>query len=92
MGIFNNGPQGGHPNVVTALRRPGNQAIYQIHRNLGVGEQENTDPELIANKGPSDKCPAEGIRLTVAPDSKSYEVTVGHDGKPRRFETRQGGR
>lgn len=94
VGIFNNGPRkGGHPNVVTALRRvPGIQAIYQIHRNLGVGAQENTDPELIANKGPSDKCAGEGIHLTVAGDGKSYEVAVGHEGKPRRFETRQGGR
>jgi competence protein ComEC len=94
VAIFNNGPRkGGHPSVVATLRRvPGIQAIYQMHRNLLSGDQENTDPALIANKGPSDKCAAEGIHLAVAPDGKSYEVTVGHDGKPRRFETRQGGR
>ncbi|CAN5593815.1 hypothetical protein BH10PLA2_BH10PLA2_27520 [soil metagenome] len=94
VAIFNNGPRkGGHPSVVATLRRvPGLQAIFQMHRNLQSGDQENTEPAHIANKESSDKCAAEGIRLTVAPDSKSYEVTVGHEGKPRRFETRQGGR
>lgn len=94
VAIFNNGPRkGGHPNTLGTLRRiPGIQAIYQVHRNVAVGASENTDPELIANKGPTDKCPAEGILLTVAPDGKSYEVTVGHAGKARRFETRQGSR
>ncbi|HEV8058997.1 MAG TPA: MBL fold metallo-hydrolase [Gemmataceae bacterium] len=94
VAVFNNGPRkGGHPDVVKTLRRvPGIQAIYQMHRNLSVGQQENTDPDLIANQGPSDQCTGEGIRLSVAADGKSYEVLVGHQGKPRRFETRQGGR
>ena len=94
VAIFNNGPRkGGHPSVVATLRRlPGIQAIYQVHRNLNSGAQENTDADLIANKGPSDQCQGEGIRLSVAADGKSYEVTVGQDGKPRRFETRQSGR
>ncbi len=94
VAVFNNGPRkGGHPSVIATLRRiPGIQAIYQMHRNLQSADQENTDPALIANKGPSDKCAAEGIHLAVAPDGKSYEVTVGHEGKARRFETRQGGR
>jgi competence protein ComEC len=94
VAVFNNGPRkGGHPNVVTALRRvPGIQAIYQMHRNLSVGASENTDPDMIANQGSSDQCTGEGIRLAVAADGKSYEVTVGSQGKPRRFETRQGGR
>ncbi len=94
VAVFNNGPRkGGHPSVVATLRRlPGIQAIYQMHRNLNSAAQDNTDPDFIANKGPSDQCPAEGIRLSVAADGKSYEVAVDHDGKPRRFETRQSGR
>jgi beta-lactamase superfamily II metal-dependent hydrolase len=93
VAIFNNGPRkGGHPSVIATLRRlPGIQAIYQMHRNLLSGDQENTDAAFIANKGSSDKCPAEGIRLSVDPDGRSYEVVVGHDGKPRRFETRRSG-
>ena len=53
-----------------------------------AGAQDNTDPEFIAN--PDEKCQAESIKLSVAPDSKSYTVTVGSRGKPRRFETRSG--
>jgi hypothetical protein len=73
--------------VTAALRRsPDSPAIYQLHRNLTVGAQENTDPALIAN--PDEKCQGESIRLAVAPDGRSYTVTVGHKGKPRRYETR----
>ena len=86
--VFNNGARkGGHPSIIALLRRlPDTQAIYQLHRNLTVGAQENTDPEFIAN--PDEKCQGEGIRLSVAPDAKSYTVTVGSKGKPKRYETR----
>jgi beta-lactamase superfamily II metal-dependent hydrolase len=88
VAIYNNGPRkGAMPAVTAALRRsPEIQAIYQVHRNLTVGAQENTDPELIAN--PDEDCKGEGIALRVVADSKSYTVTVGSKGKPRRFETR----
>jgi competence protein ComEC len=89
VAIFNNGPRKGcHPSVTAALRRISDvQAIYQVHRNLTVGAQENADPEFIAN--PEEKCQGESIQLSVAPDGKSYSVTVGSRGKPRRYETRQ---
>lgn len=88
VAIFNNGPRkGAHPEVTATLRRvKGIEAIYQLHRNLGVGAQENTDPALIAN--PDEKCQGEIIKLSVAPDGKSYTITVGSKGKPRRYECR----
>jgi beta-lactamase superfamily II metal-dependent hydrolase len=88
VAVFNNGPQKGcHPLVTANLRRlPDLQAIYQLHRNLLVGTQENTEPEFIAN--PDAKCQGESIRLSVAPDARTYTVTVGSKGKPRRYETR----
>jgi beta-lactamase superfamily II metal-dependent hydrolase len=88
VAIFNNGARkGGHPQVTATLRRlPDIQAIYQMHRNVMVGDQENTDPHLIANV--EEKCQGEGIKLAVAANGKSYTVTVGSHGKPRRFETR----
>ncbi len=87
--VFANGPQKGcHASVTAELRRIADvQAIYQLHRNLTVGAQENTEPDLIAN--PEEKCQGEAIRLEVAGDGKSYAVTVGSKGKPRRYETRQ---
>jgi beta-lactamase superfamily II metal-dependent hydrolase len=89
VAVFNNGAKKGcNPAVMTALRRvPDVQAIYQLHRNLTVGAQENTDPEFIANA--DEKCQGEGIRLSVAGDGKTYTLTVGERGKPKRYETRQ---
>jgi competence protein ComEC len=88
VAVFNNGPRKGcHPAVVGNLRRlPEPPAIYQMHRNLTSGAAENTDPEFIANAG--EKCEGESIRLAVAPDSRSYTLTVGSKGKPRRYEIR----
>lgn len=88
VAVFNNGPKKGcHPSVIATLRRiPDVQAIYQLHRNLTVAAQENTDPEFIAN--PDENCQGESILLSVAADGKSYTITVGRSGKPRRYETR----
>jgi beta-lactamase superfamily II metal-dependent hydrolase len=88
VAIFNNGPRkGGHPSVIATLRRvPDIQAIYQMHRNLLSSPEENTDPEFIAN--PEEACKGEIIKLAVAPDGKSYTVTVGSKGKTRGYETR----
>jgi beta-lactamase superfamily II metal-dependent hydrolase len=88
VAICGNGPRkGAHPSVIATLRRvPDIQAIYQLHRNLTSEPQDNTDPEFIANA--YEKCEGEPIELSVAPDGKSYAVTVGSKGKPKRFETR----
>jgi competence protein ComEC len=88
VAVFNNGPRkGGHPSVTATLRRvPDIKAIYQMHRNVAVGAQENADPEYIAN--PDEKCQGESIHLSVAADAKTYNVTVGSKGKPRTYDTR----
>jgi competence protein ComEC len=88
VAIFSNGPtKGCEPSVMATLRRvPGIQGIYQIHRNLKAGAAENADPGFIAN--PKKGSGGEMIRLSVAPDGKSYAVTVGSKGRPRRYETR----
>ncbi len=90
VAVFNNGARKGcHPLVTATLRRlPEIQAIYQMHRNRTVGDQENTDPAFIANA--DEKCQGESIHLAVAADGRSYTVTVGSNGKPRRYETRAG--
>ena len=89
VAVFNNGARKGcHPLVTSTLRRlPEIQAIYQMHRNSTVGAQENTDPAFIANT--DEKCQGESIHLAVAADGRSYTVTVGSNGKPRRYETRR---
>jgi hypothetical protein len=88
VAVFNNGAKKGcHPLVTANLRRlPDLQAIYQMHRNIQVGAQENTEPDFIANS--EEKCQGESIHLEVAPDTHHYTITVGSKGKPRRYETR----
>jgi beta-lactamase superfamily II metal-dependent hydrolase len=90
VAVFNNGPRKGcHPSVTTTLRRlPEIQAIYQLHRNVTVGTQENTDPRFIANA--DEKCQGESIHLAVAADGRRYTVIVGARGEPRRYRTRAG--
>jgi beta-lactamase superfamily II metal-dependent hydrolase len=88
VAVMNNGARkGGQVAVTSALRRsPEIKAIYQLHRNVAVEASENTDPDFIAN--PDEKCMGESIKLTVADDAKSYTLTVGSKGKPRKYETR----
>jgi beta-lactamase superfamily II metal-dependent hydrolase len=87
VAVMNNGPKkGGAASVLATLRHvPEIEAVYQMHRNVALSEEENADAEFIAN--PDEKCQGESIRLSVAPDGKSYTVTVGSKGKPRRYET-----
>jgi competence protein ComEC len=87
VAIFNNGPRKGCDTAVTTVLRrvPDIQAIYQMHRNVRVGVQENTDPDYIANT--NEKCEGESIHLAVAADGKSYTVTAGSKGKPKTFDT-----
>jgi hypothetical protein len=93
VAIFNNGPfKGGHPMVTSTLRRiPGIEGIYQMHRNLKATDAENTDADKIANDGRK-KESGNIIQLAVAPDAKSYTVTVGEKGKPKTYRTREAGK
>jgi competence protein ComEC len=88
VAVFNNGPRkGGHPDVTRTLRSlPDIQAIYQLHRNVTAGPELNTRPENIANT--EEQCAGEYVKLSVAPDGRSYTVTVGSKGTPKRFDTR----
>ena len=88
VAICNNGARkGAAAFVISTLRRvEGIEAIYQLHKNLTVGEAENTDAAFIANK--EAECKGEGISLSVAADGKTYAVTVGSDGKAKEFKVR----
>ncbi len=90
VAVINNGPRKGcDPAVLARLRHtPGLEAVFQVHRNVAAGQQENAPPDFIAN--PDADCRAEPVRLTVAPDGKSYTVTAGDAGKPHRYATRPG--
>ena len=53
-----------------------------------VAARAMQDLEKGAIANPDEKCQGESIRLKVADDAKSYTLTVGSKGKPRRYETR----
>ncbi len=90
VAIYNNGPhKGGAPALTATLRDVGSlQAIFQLHRNLDAGPEDNAPADLIANVEPEAACKGEGIKLSVVPDGKSYTVQVGSKRKPVRFMTR----
>jgi beta-lactamase superfamily II metal-dependent hydrolase len=85
VAIFNNGARkGGHPDVVRTLREVKElRAIYQLHRNVTSAADQQTTPDKIANM--EENCQAQFIKLSVAPDGKSYTVQIGPDGKKETY-------
>jgi beta-lactamase superfamily II metal-dependent hydrolase len=88
VAVMNNGPRkGGEPSVIAALREsPGFEAIFQVHRNVRRGDEDNAPAEFVANA--AEQCDGDYVWLTVEPDGKSYTVAAGAKGKPHRFQTK----
>ena len=76
VAIINNGHRKGAASRTLATLRavPTVEAIYQLHRNLGVDDSVNTVAHRIANEPQA--CAAEIVALEVAPDGKRYTVSV----------------
>jgi beta-lactamase superfamily II metal-dependent hydrolase len=85
--VFNNGARKGYEaNASKTLASTASvQAIYQMHRAVRDGAV-NTADERIANH--DEVCKGDGIAMTVAPDGKSYTVTVPSTGHRQTFQTR----
>jgi competence protein ComEC len=89
VAVVNNGPRkGGQPKTFATLKAtPSVQAIYQLHRNVQAGEEHaNTEDALIANA--AEPCQANHIKLSVAPDGRSYTVSIPATGHTRTFATK----
>jgi competence protein ComEC len=89
VSVMNNGPRkGGAVETVAALKSsPGLQAMYQVHRDLVRGGQANTTPEQTANL--EAKCAGNYIKLTAAPDGRSYTISIPATGHQRTFQTKE---
>jgi beta-lactamase superfamily II metal-dependent hydrolase len=87
VAVMNNGPRkGGAPETVRLLKSiPSIRAAYQLHKNAATGDDENTEPSLIANKDPSG---GQFIRVSVTPDGSKFSVRIGSDGPARSFDAR----
>ncbi len=91
VAIMNNGDRKGClPEVFANLKAtPSLAAIYQVHKNLrDDGSVNNVEKEYIANQTPSDVCQGHHIKLSVAPDGKSYTVAIPAHGHSREFRTK----
>lgn len=89
VAVMNNGTEKGClPEVFANLKETASvQAIYQVHKNLRPdGSVNNAPDEYIANHKAD--CAGHPIRLTVAPDSRSYTVRIEANSHERTFKTR----
>ena len=89
VAIMNNGTtKGCLPEVFANLKdTPSLEAVYQVHKNLRPdGATNNVPDEYIANR--EEKCQANYIKLSVAPDAKTYTVSIPVNKHERKFEVR----
>jgi competence protein ComEC len=78
VAVINNGPKKGcMPGTYGTLKSLDSlEAIYQLHRNERPdGDKNNTEGEYIANADGA-KCAGNYVQLKVAPDAKSYTVSI----------------
>jgi len=86
--VINNGAKkGGTPKVFRTLRATASiRDIWQLHRNVETTAADNASPELTAND--EESCKGEIVRLSVAPDGKSYTVSIPSKGSLRSYACR----
>jgi competence protein ComEC len=80
IAVMNCGPRkGDEPETFATLKSaPSIQAIWQVHRNVRVGPEGNAPDEYIANL--DEACTGNFIKLSVAPNGKSYLVAIPSTG------------
>lgn len=89
--VMNNGPRkGGLPGAFAALKKvTGVEARYQLHKSLNAPE-ENAPAEFVANTDspPDGKNDGNFIKMSVAPDGKSYTISIPATGHAKTFATK----
>jgi beta-lactamase superfamily II metal-dependent hydrolase len=87
VAVVNNGARkAGEPNSIATLKaQPSIQALYQLHRNVRVGADKNTAPELTANM--DEQCKANFIHMVVDSKGNAYTVSIPGTGHERAFKT-----
>lgn len=85
-----NGPtKGGAPETIATLKAVKSlQAMYQLHRNVKLAENEQASPENIANQEETTNCKGNWIKASVAKGGASYTIQVGASGQPKEYKTR----
>jgi beta-lactamase superfamily II metal-dependent hydrolase len=87
VAIMNNGPRkGGHPDTVKALRAtPKLIDLWQLHRNVTSGAENNAPEEFIANLDEQNDA-AYMIRVSVDAAKRTFTVTNDRNGKSKSYE------
>jgi beta-lactamase superfamily II metal-dependent hydrolase len=89
VAVMNNGStKGCMPEVFATLQATKSlEAIYQLHKNLRPdGNVNNVADEYIANR--EEKCQGNYVKLSVAPDGKSYTLAIPANQHERTFRTK----
>jgi beta-lactamase superfamily II metal-dependent hydrolase len=89
VAIMNNGvTKGCQPQTFATLKETKSiEAIYQVHKNLRPdGDVNNAPDDFIANR--EKDCKGNYIKLSVAPDGKSYTVSIPANNHERMYQTR----
>jgi competence protein ComEC len=87
VAIMNNGPRkGGHPDTVKALLElPTLKDLWQVHRNVTSGPEENAPADFIANlEEQNDE--AHMIRVSVDAAKRTFSVTNDRNGKSKTYQ------
>lgn len=90
VSVMNNGPRKGTSrSAMEALKSAKSlQAMYQVHENVREDRENNTTPDMIANRGDlGEQCEAHYIKCSVSPDGQTYTITVPHTGHSKTFQT-----
>ncbi|HUG93462.1 MAG TPA: MBL fold metallo-hydrolase [Planctomycetaceae bacterium] len=90
VAVMCNGPtKGGDPRTIATLRQVKSlEALYQLHRNVKLGPDEQTPAEFIANSGTTEDCRGVFVKASVASDGGSYTVQIGREGEAREYRAR----
>ncbi len=64
------------------------QAVFQLHRNVKLAAADQTPAEFIANTDTTATCQGKFVKASVAPDGKSYTVSIEGVDKTHNFQTR----
>jgi beta-lactamase superfamily II metal-dependent hydrolase len=88
VAIINNGPKkgGGVRTYATLKKTRSIESIFQLHRNVQTGEQDNAPPAMVAND--NEACEGNFIKLSVDFSGRSYTVSIPAKGVSRKYHTR----
>ncbi len=90
VAVMNNGPKKGGTAVAFASLKSAKtlQARYQVHKSFNAPSEGNMPDEFIANLNePTGADAGNLIKMSVAPDGKSYTISIPANGHSRTYQT-----